>query len=236
MRIYQELREGIDSGDFKPEHQMPTEKVLQEKYCVSRDTVRRALAKLEIEGYIVRKASAGTFPRAKKTDYSLLNHNSFSEQMRSVGLLPSSEIFSIKISTDFPLDIINYLELAPDEKIYEICRLRKANGEPMAYEVVYIPQKLCPNLHTHVLEDTSLYELYEKHYNLQMDSISVKIEAEVAENESSNVLQVPSGSPILKVTSLMRLQDGRPLYYVVCKHIGRKYSFSAVLPRTGAEV
>jgi len=231
MRIYQELHDSIESGAFKLGSQLPTENELKIKYAVSRDTVRRALAKLENEGYIIRKAAAGTFIRTRKTDYSLSSHASFSEQMRAMGLVPSSDICSIQISTDFPAEITSQLEVEPTEKIYRICRLRRANGDPMAYEVVYLPQKICPNLHTHILEGTSLYELYENHYGLQMGNISIKIEAETASGESQQILRLANNTPILKVTSLMRLQDGQPLYYVVSEHIGGKYVFTAVLPR-----
>ena len=231
MRIYQKLHDEIESGILKPGSQLPTENELKTQYGVSRDTVRRALAKLESEGYIDRKAAAGTFVRAWKADYSLLSHKSFSEQMRAIGLDPSSDICSIDISADFPAEIVGRLEVEPGEKIYKICRLRKADGEPMAYEVAYVPQKLCPNLHTHILEDTSLYELYENEYGLQMGNISVRIEAEAARDESLLILRLANNAPILKVTSLMRLQDGRPLYYVISEHIGGKYVFSTVLPR-----
>ena len=231
MQVYQKLRCEIESGTFMPDSQLPTEIALAADFGVSRDTVRRALAKLEIEGYIARKAATGTFARKRKADYSLLTHASFSEQMRAMGFVPSSDINSIKISTEFPIEITERLKTDLNEKIYEICRLRRANGEPMAYEVVYIPQKFCPNIHTHIVEDTSIYELYENHYGLKMGNISVQVEAISAKNESQRLLNLASGAPILKVTSLMHLQDTRPLYYAICEHIGWKYVFSAVLPR-----
>ena len=122
------------------------------QYAVSRDTVRRALAKLESEGYLKRKAAAGTFVRIEKADYGLSRMESFSEQMLRRGLSPSSELPSIQLTADLPAPVRKELGFTGAERAYIISRLRKANGQPMAHEVAYIPCALCPDLHTHLVE------------------------------------------------------------------------------------
>jgi len=231
MKLYQDIKDKIDSGELKAGERLPTEYIFQKQYKVSRDTLRKALAKLEHEGYITRKAATGTYVKYKKADYGLSKMESFSEQMRKRGLTPSSEILSIEMLNDCDSDVMTQLSLVSDEKVYKICRLRKANGEPMAYEIAYVPQKICPDLHTHLLETTSLYDVYEHTYGLHMNHGEIQLEAELPSPYVQKILKVRSNSPLLKMSCTVTLESGAPLYYVLSYYIGEKYIFSARLPR-----
>ncbi|MDQ8734496.1 GntR family transcriptional regulator [Paenibacillus sp. LHD-38] len=65
-RIYKELKNKIESGDYKVDQQIPTEIELAEMHGVSRITSKRALIELEREGLIYRKRGSGSF--VKKLD------------------------------------------------------------------------------------------------------------------------------------------------------------------------
>lgn len=62
-RIYQELREALAAGRYRPGDKLPAEIELVEQFGASRPTVGRALAKLESEGLVHRRAGSGTFVR-----------------------------------------------------------------------------------------------------------------------------------------------------------------------------
>ncbi len=231
-RIYGELRQRIDSGELAPGSRLETEMELRQRYGVSRETIRRALAMLESEGYIIRKVSAGTFVREKKTEYAAARyHESFTEQMERLGKKPSSEIRSIEILTECPSAVVAAMGLAPEEKVYRLKRVRRGDDIPMAYEVAYIRQRCCPNLHTRLLEDTSLYRVYEDDYHLHMDQIEMRIEATMADATVQKLLDLKNTSAVLKITSLMHLEDGTALYYVISYHAGDKYEYTTTMPR-----
>lgn len=59
-KIYNELKQRIESGEFSGGRLLPTEKSLQEEFGVSRITVKQAYAKLSEEGLITRVAGKGT--------------------------------------------------------------------------------------------------------------------------------------------------------------------------------
>ena len=61
--IYAELRQALADGKYKPGDQFPTEAELVAEFKASRPTVARALARLESEKLVSRKAGAGTFVR-----------------------------------------------------------------------------------------------------------------------------------------------------------------------------
>lgn len=231
-RIYSELRQRIECGELPPGARLETEMELRQRYGVSRETIRRALSLLESDGYIVRKVSSGTFVRAQKTQYAPSSyHESFTEQMRKQGKRPSSEIRSIEMLTELQSQIATALQLHEGEKVYCLKRVRRADGIPMAYEIAYIRQSLCPNLHTLLLDDTSLYQLYEGHYHLDMGVIELKIEAMSADPQLQKLLNLKGSVAMLKMTSLMHLTDSTPLYYVICYHVGDKYEYTTTMPR-----
>lgn len=60
-RIYKDLKNKIESGEYKVEEQLPTENDLAEMHGVSRITSKRALIELERDGLIYRKRGSGSF-------------------------------------------------------------------------------------------------------------------------------------------------------------------------------
>jgi GntR family transcriptional regulator, transcriptional repressor for pyruvate dehydrogenase complex len=78
------LREGLKDGD-----KLPTEKVLCERYGVSRTVVREAIARLKNEGIIVGRQGAGTFiakPRGHGI-FRLISGSQMREHFQSVAEL-----------------------------------------------------------------------------------------------------------------------------------------------------
>jgi DNA-binding LacI/PurR family transcriptional regulator len=65
-QIYTRLRSALANRDFAPGDKLPSENELVEQFGASRPTVSRALAQLESEGLVERKAGSGTFVRAEK--------------------------------------------------------------------------------------------------------------------------------------------------------------------------
>ena len=232
-RGYQTLREQSETGSLQPGQKLPTEAQLQEQFSVSRDTVRKALAKLEQEGLLSRKAAVGTAVRRQKSDYKLTAMTSFSEQMRSRGLEPSSELVKIELCSELREEIRLALALEPGEKCYMISRVRKADASPMAYEETYIPYRICPNLQKHIDETASLYEIYEGEYGLAIGNGSVTLEAVLPNTQLQAYLQVGRDSPLLYMQCTGYLKNGQPFYYVDGYYIGEKYVFSTNVVRLG---
>jgi len=232
FQIYQELREQIDSGKLPAGSQLPTEAELQKNYNASRDTIRKALQKLEIEGVINRRAAVGTFVRASKSVYALSSMSSFSEQMRSRGVVPSSDLKSIDITSDIRADIRELLQLGPDDRCFVVKRIRRGDGVPMAFEETYISAALCPNLQKYIDENASLYEIYENIYGLKIGDADIDLEAIIPPSKYQTALSQPKDAPVLFMRCFARQECGLPLYYVECYYSGDNYVFSAHVMRS----
>lgn len=231
LRIYQDIKEKIESGEYEQGQKLNTEKEYQEIYNVSRDTIRKAFTKLENEEYISKKTAVGTFVKYKKSDYTLTKLKSFTEQMTERGIKPSSEFISIELKPIADKHILQELSLDDDEKCYKITRIRKGNGIPMSYEIAFVPQKICPNMQKYLDDNSSLYNIYENVYHLKLGNGKVRLEAELPDTAAQKYLKISHDSPILKMKCVTLLEDGTPLYYVECSYVGERYSFSAILPR-----
>ncbi len=231
LSIYQDIKGKIENGEYAQGEKLKTEKEYQEQYGASRDTIRKAFGKLENEDYIIRKAAVGTFVKYKKSNYELTKLESFTEQMRARGIEPSSEFVAIELSTPGSKHIISELEIDRSEKCYKITRIRKGDGQPMSYEIAYVPQKLCPDMQKYLDDHSSLYEIYEKVYHHKLGKGKVRLEAELPGAIVQESLKIGHDSPILKMECVALLESGTPLYYVDCYYIGEKYFFSAILPR-----
>ena len=231
LSVYQDIKDKIEKGVFLQGEKLKTEKEYQQEYGVSRDTTRKAFGKLENEDYIVKKTAVGTFVKYKKSNYVLSSLESFSEQMRKRGIEPSSEFVSIELNTISNKHIINELEIGKEEKCYKITRIRKGDGEPMAYEIAYVPQKLCPDMQKYLDDRSSLYEIYETVYHYKLGNGKIRLEADLPSSVIQESLRLNHDSPVLKMECTTRLEDETPLYFVECYYIGEKYFFSAILPR-----
>src|ERR1700738_3650453 len=97
-RIQAEIRIGIDAGQLRAGHVVPSERELARIHQVSLMTARHALASLEREGIVERRRGIGTFVAAPKIHFNKLM--SYTEQMASRSLTAGSKILFAKIIHD----------------------------------------------------------------------------------------------------------------------------------------
>lgn len=108
-RIAADFRQAITAGELRPGAQMPTEAELMQRYGVSRNTVRLALAALTNEGLVTSSGGRrGTYvsdraplsyhaARAERTDRpSTEKADAFVDEVRAAGREPS-QTFSLRI-------------------------------------------------------------------------------------------------------------------------------------------
>jgi GntR family transcriptional regulator len=92
----------------------PSERLLCERFQVSRMTVRQAVDALVVDGLLQREQGRGTFVAPTKMDLEL-RLASFGEEMRRRGMEPSSKVLVAEEVAASP-DIADVLELLPGEQ------------------------------------------------------------------------------------------------------------------------
>ncbi len=183
----------ISDKTLVPGDLLPSENTFCDVYHVSRTTIRRTLHELEKLGLIVRKRGCGTFVCESKISRRLGNLYSFSEEMKRIGMTPSSKVLSYRlVYTDA---CPSNLRAFNSERLIEFVRLRLANGIPMLVEHTYLSVDLCPDLSWERLENNALYAILSEHYGLTPYKAVETYEAVLIPKEESLQLGCNAGDP-----------------------------------------
>src|ERR671935_331160 len=206
---------------------IPSERRLSSELGISRLTVRAALDDLVRDGYLERRQGSGTFVSEPKIAQRL-TLTSFSEDMRRRGMVPGSRTLELR-ETHAGAAVGRALNVSPDARVMLIRRLRLADGEPMALEMLYVPAELVPGLTREQLEDSSFYELMERDYGVVIASGMQSIEPTVTNEEESELLGVPLHSPAFLFERTSRTADGEIVEFVHSVYRGDRYQLVAEL-------
>jgi len=199
---------------------IPSERQLSADLGVSRLTVRAALDALAREGYLVRRRGSGTYVQQPKISQQL-TMTSFSEDMRTRGMVPSSKTLSL--TRQFAgARLGRFLNVSPGEEIVVVKRLRLADGVSMAIETLHIPASVVPGVQPRDLEG-SFYELLRARYGVEIATAMQTIEPTVTNEEESEALVVPLHSPAFLFERTSRDADERTLEFVHSIYRGDRY-------------
>jgi GntR family transcriptional regulator len=212
-----ELIESLSVGDA-----IPSERQLGVDLGVSRLTARAALDDLVREGYLVRRRGAGTFVAEPKVPKGGIDITSFSEDMRARGLTPASRTIELRmIPAGARLGRI--LHVSPSEPVVAAKRLRLADGEPMAIELLHVRSSLVPGLTGEDLEESSFYELLVNRFDLAIVGGTQTVEPTVTNEEESQALGVPLHSPALLFERVTRTAEAEVVEYTQSTYRGDRY-------------
>lgn len=206
---------------------IPSERRLSTELGVSRLTLRAALDELVREGYLTRRHGSGTFVSEPKIAQQL-TLTSFSEDMRRRGMAPDSRTISLDNLHAGP-QVARALRISPDARVFQIRRLRLADGAPMAVETLHVPVSLVPGLTAAALEHASFYELLEHRYNVVIATGLQTIEPTVTNDEESRLLDVPLHSPAFLFERTSQTADGDMVEFVRSIYRGDRYRLVAEL-------
>ena len=195
-RIEQGILEQIRAGLLQAGEQLPTEAELAERNNVSRITAKRALDDLVHQGLAYRQQGKGTFVASRRMR-DISGFGSFSEDIRSRGLTPGSQVLLFK--EVYPnLEIRERLHLAEGKRAFLLKRLRLADGEPVAVETAYLPCALCPGLLDEDLATQSLFTLLRAKYGISPAWADAEIEARTASRDEAALLKMKVARPVLE--------------------------------------
>jgi GntR family transcriptional regulator len=211
-----DLIESLEVGDS-----IPSERQLAGDLGVSRLTVRAALDDLVREGYLMRRRGAGTFVAEPKVAKGM-TISSFSDDMRQRGLAPGSRTLELQI-VPAGARLGRILHVSPAEPVIVAKRLRLADGEPMAIELLHVRESLLPGLTATDLEEDSFYDLLPRRYGIEIVGGEQTVEPTVTDDEESEILGVPLHSPALLFERITRAPGGEIVEFTVSTYRGDRY-------------
>jgi GntR family transcriptional regulator len=203
----------IAAGTLVPGDRLPTEHDLAEWFGVSRMTLRHALAELARRGLVTRTTGrhGGTFVAAPKLEQDLTTLAGFSEQLRRAGMVAGAQVLSALLRPAGPAAAAA-LQIGEDDEVYEIRRIRLADGRPIVLERSRFPASRFPGMLESRL-DGSLYELLEVRYGLRPHRARESLEPVTAGVREAEALEVAEGAPLMLVERTAYARSGEPLEF-----------------------
>lgn len=229
--LYLQLAELIEKKILSKEYVLgtyiPSERELCESYGVSRMTVRKAISLLEENGLLSKIQGKGTIVRPTVLETPIDSIQAMGKYIRSFGFTPTNKVFhtakrraGIKYSRIFGIDRNDF--------IFELFRLRLADGRPFAIEYTYVPSYILPHFEDYNFEFCSLYDLYAmNHIELSLDNQDLEIVR--IDSPQSDLLKLPKNTAVFMLHNTVKDSLGRVVEYTR-SYLGKDTtSFSTVL-------
>lgn len=205
------LRERIYKATYAPGARLPSESELAEEFGVSRATVRTVLAKLSVEGLILRKQGDGTYvnERIQEVNTHLGGLWDFTRLIETSGFSASIQALSVdvKVATD---EEASSLAVETGESLLAMQRLFFADGKPVILAHNLIPQKFLSCEAEKIDGNLHIREIL-KRYCQQEISFAVTEIRSAGGNEALRVLNAEDKCHILNLKMAFYSKDNQPL-------------------------
>lgn len=221
QKIQRTIRQRIEAKQLRPGDAVSSERELAKIHDVSLMTARHALAGLEREGIVERRRGAGTFVAPPRIQFNKLM--SYTEQMASRGLPPSSKVITAKIVEDEP-EISARLGLGATSRMVKIERVRLTAEEPFALETCYLPAADFAELVDAPLARSSLFSKIENDYGVELAYADEEVDATVAEGRVAQLLNLRAGAPLLRIRQVIYSSKTKPVIYVIGFYRSERHS------------
>lgn len=192
----------LAAGDF-----LPPERLMAEGLALSRVTVSKAMKMLEGKSLILRQRGVGTRV-AMHIGYSCNQDGSATAQMLRNGSSVSNQ-WLLRTRMTAPAEVAKALALEGSATVVKLRRLRLMDGSPVSLETTYIPPRFLPDPER--LEH-SLHALWQAR-GIVPEGKHFLLKAVACNSEMANLLNVHSGTPLLRIIQTSRNAQGEVLAF-----------------------
>ena len=207
------LLSAMRTGEYAQCDRLPRESVLAEKMGISRTQLRDILAALEREGFITRRHGVGTIINHYVLDAQprMDIEVEFLDMIRQSGFTPA--VASVQISEGVAdTKIASQLKIEEGDPVIRIARLCTADGKPAIYCEDVLAKSLIKKDYTPANLNFPIF-----HFLQQFCGVSAYLDLSdlkpiVADEDLSDLLEVPVGSPLLLMDEVDYDIDGNPVF------------------------
>jgi GntR family transcriptional regulator len=223
------LRDQIEAGHLAPHGSVPSERVLSERYQVSRMTARHALETLALEGYLDRHPRRGTFVAEPRLRFSV---GSFTRNMAEADRTPGTQVLAAATMDPDPV-VAELLGVPAGGRVHVLQRLRTAMGEAVAIENIQLSAARFPDLLEHDLSG-SLWALLGSRYDVHPAKADARVVAVAVDRFEAEALGVEAGSPAIVLTRTVYDTEDAVVELARDVYRGDRSEFSVTAPVEGA--
>ena len=219
--LYEHLSGALNDGTIPSGAALPSEPELVARYNLSRTTVRRALARLEEEGRIIRRRGSGTFARQNRKPPRL--HLSLNDFFQDLPALASQTAMSILRFELGPVPA-SLRELQPQlgQSALIIQRVHRFHGTPYALTTAYVPESIGRKIRRNAMSNASLLTVLDQ-VGPRTTTTEYTTSAVAADALAAKRLDVALGAPLLRTRAV--LSDSRSQLHAVVESLCRPDRF-----------
>ena len=209
--VYNKILAGIRSGEYPENAPLPAERILCEKYHVSRSTLRAALNLLNKENVVYTMPGAGTFIQPVYLEQSLNSFYSFTDTLKQQNIILKNDIISYHlISADQTL--IQRTKCTEGTIFHKVVRLRMTEEQPLMLETSYLPQSRFESLDLNEFVQDSMYEFLKRKYNFQRKSATEYFRPVLPLPREKELLQIYGNVPCMLLERFTYEKNGLSEY------------------------
>ncbi len=224
LQISADLTEQMKTGKLRPGAKLPSETQLMQRYGVSRNTVRSAIARLSDVGLVNTRRGSGCYvTRQTGIMHSLSSLRSISEVIRDLGFEPGIKLVTLGIDPTPKPELVAFFGGQP---IWVLRRIATASGKAFAVNDSWLPDSLGSRLD--VREFTRLGSLYQLLNRVADDQVAEAVEyigAEAANPREAAALEIAEGQPLLVVQRFTTSRRGQPMEFARSAARGDMYRY-----------
>ena len=206
------LRERIRDATYSPGSRIPSETELSDEFGVSRATIRTVLAKLAVNGLILRKQGDGTYVNARVGELNahLGNLWDFLYLIESNGFTPTIKVLSIGRRAATEKEAVS-LAIEPGEELLEMVRLFCADGKPVILANNVVPASFVREPVDLVDGQLSIREILQKYCREEIAFAITDIRSKIVGEEIRAILGDELDQAILELQLSFYSKDNLPL-------------------------
>jgi GntR family transcriptional regulator len=217
------LRAAIRSGELADGQLLASETELMQRYGVSRNSVRNAVALLRVEGLVVTEHGRGTFVRAHRP-LRRLSSSRYSKVNRQAGRAPlqveaaeldvngDQQLLGVDV-VDPPVEVADRLGLTADEKALVRRDLFLMGGEPVQLAESYFPLGVAQG--TRIERDEKIaggvHAELEQELGYELDRFVEELTFRMPTPEEARQLRIGAGVPVVRLLRTLYDTSGRVL-------------------------
>ena len=230
-KVYQDIKKKIEDQVWSTGQALPTENELMEIYSYSKDTIRKALSLLEMDGYIQKKQGKSSIV----IEHGLMKEQYLSE-IKTAGELNKrskhqiqTELTSLYI-VQGQNDLMSTFEVDDKVDFYRVSRVRTIDSERLEYEISYFDRRVVPYLSKEIAE-SSIYRYLEEELKLTISHSRREISFRFANEEEKQLMDLADYEMVVVVTSVTYLSNGQAFQYGTISYRPDKVSFVSMAKR-----
>ncbi len=166
-----------------------------------------------------------------KVEQTLDNLQSLSDIIKQSGFDSEIKILKMEMIPDNGILVLENKENTQQYCLY-IERLHIVKEKPIALAQIYLPFYIGGKLSKQELESQTVYRLLEQKFGITIGEAIQNIEACPADDKLVSSLQVPKGSPLLKIKRVTVDKNNRPIEKIIFHYRYDEFSLKIKLSRT----